>query len=243
MSIEEDIVKLHIEANDEINESTNDIEKDINSSNAEIIGLIVLAIIGFTQRVNKTNDQKYDALHNKISKARTPSYINAMKTLETSVKSIMSNESKALSQVFDKKLVAQLKQFYKYSSFSGLDYDQWWSKLSSADVDRIVQSVRYGVQQGLTTNEIIAHVRKNFKTTINGARMLSTTVQNGLINASRLQMFMDADVKRIKYVAVMDSRTSSICRELNGTKWAINDPDKRIPPLHPSCRSLIVPVE
>lgn len=240
-SIEEEIIQLHTLANEEIDETTKDIEKDINETNAQIIGIIVLAILNFTQRVNKTNDQKYDSLHNKISRIRAPSYSNAMKTLESSVKSIMTNESKVLSQVFDKKLVAQLKQFYKYSSFSGLDYNQWWTKLSTADVDRIIQSVRYGIQQGLSTDEIVALVRKNFNTTINGARMLTRTVENGLINASRLQMFDDAGVKKVQHSSVLDGSTSGICRKLDGTIYDINN--ARVPPLHPSCRSTLIPYE
>jgi len=41
---------------------------------------------------------------------------------------------------------------------------------------------------------------------------------------------------------VLDGRTSKLCAGLDGTVWAINDPNKRVPPLHYHCRSVLVPV-
>ncbi|ENA3276235.1 phage head morphogenesis protein, partial [Acinetobacter baumannii] len=47
----------------------------------------------------------------------------------------------------------------------------------------------------------------------------------------------------VRFVSVLDGRTSKLCASLDGSVWEINDPAKRVPPLHPNCRSILVPVE
>jgi len=45
----------------------------------------------------------------------------------------------------------------------------------------------------------------------------------------------------LMFSAVMDGRTSRICRGLNGKVYDINNASIPIPPLHPHCRSRLVP--
>jgi hypothetical protein len=47
--------------------------------------------------------------------------------------------------------------------------------------------------------------------------------------------------KYVMFSAVMDNRTSRICRGLNGKIYDISNPSIPIPPLHPRCRSRLVP--
>lgn len=51
-------------------------------------------------------------------------------------------------------------------------------------------------------------------------------------------------VKQYRYLATMDSRTSTICRSLNGEKFAQKDMEVGVnaPPMHPNCRSTTIPV-
>lgn len=43
-------------------------------------------------------------------------------------------------------------------------------------------------------------------------------------------------------MSVLDGRTSKICAAVDGSIWKLNDSAKRVPPLHPNCRSILVPV-
>lgn len=69
-----------------------------------------------------------------------------------------------------------------------------------------------------------------------------TNVQSAY-GAGRYAQLTDPDVLRTRpywlYDAVLDSRTSSLCRGLNGTIRPADDPfwDTHVPPLHFSCRS------
>lgn len=47
-------------------------------------------------------------------------------------------------------------------------------------------------------------------------------------------------IKKVKFVAVLDDRTSKTCKEHNGQIYEI-DKIKAKPPLHPNCRSILVP--
>lgn len=71
--------------------------------------------------------------------------------------------------------------------------------------------------------------------------------QNALsaYNAGRWQQQQDPELRRARpfymYDAVMDSRTSAICRPLNGAIRSVDDPwwDSHTPPLHFLCRSAL----
>ncbi|WP_027191804.1 minor capsid protein [Fundidesulfovibrio putealis] len=45
----------------------------------------------------------------------------------------------------------------------------------------------------------------------------------------------------LTFIAILDSRTSRICRSLHGKTYPANSPNLPVPPLHPRCRSRLVP--
>lgn len=51
-------------------------------------------------------------------------------------------------------------------------------------------------------------------------------------------------VEGVEFSAILDNRTTDICRERHGLKMRIDDPDlsRNTPPLHPNCRSVLVPI-
>jgi hypothetical protein len=49
-------------------------------------------------------------------------------------------------------------------------------------------------------------------------------------------------VDGVQFSAHIDDRTTDICEMLNGTIWALGDPDIQVPPIHFNCRSRVVPV-
>ena len=67
-------------------------------------------------------------------------------------------------------------------------------------------------------------------------------------NHGRLAQFLDPDLipflKGVRYNAIMDERTTEVCRFLDGKVFKPSDPDLEslLPPNHHSCRSIISPV-
>lgn len=67
-------------------------------------------------------------------------------------------------------------------------------------------------------------------------------------NHGRLTEFVDPEVVRflkgVRYSAILDTRTTEVCRFLDGKVFKVSDPNLEalLPPNHYNCRSVIVPV-
>lgn len=75
------------------------------------------------------------------------------------------------------------------------------------------------------------------------AETIARTACNLVSNRAALEVFRaNEDVApRVRFTATLDSRVSVLCASLDGLSWGLNDPGMRVPPLHPSCRSVLVP--
>ena len=62
-------------------------------------------------------------------------------------------------------------------------------------------------------------------------------------NKAEIEAYEEMGIKKFKYLAVLDSRTSEICRDMDGKIFDVKDAvqGENTPPLHPNCRSTIVP--
>ena len=74
------------------------------------------------------------------------------------------------------------------------------------------------------------------------ADALARTSVSQVANSTRFETFAgEEEVKGVIYLSTLDHRTSNVCKVLDGQYWS--DMDKaRVPPLHVSCRSTLVPV-
>ena len=75
------------------------------------------------------------------------------------------------------------------------------------------------------------------------AERLVRTETNYFANRARLQSYEEMGIKRFKFLAVLDMRTSEICREHDGKIYNVSQAvqGENTPPLHPNCRSTTVP--
>ena len=143
----------------------------------------------------------------------------------------------------------------KNSLHNGFTVQQYLDNYYTNDTKRIMQHVRSSMAQGQTTDDIIRGLIGTAKakytdgilnaTRIEG-RTIARTTTNGIANSVRATTLVkNADVvKKIKYSATLDSRTSPICRALDGTTWL--NPEEagevKVPPMHYNCRSTLVPI-
>lgn len=80
---------------------------------------------------------------------------------------------------------------------------------------------------------------------INEARAISRTTVNAVQNHAAIESYAklpDSVVDSYTYTAVRDSRTSTICRALDGRVFRLDDPKRKEPPQHLNCRSSVIPV-
>jgi len=71
--------------------------------------------------------------------------------------------------------------------------------------------------------------------------MIIRTETSTIANESSLNRYEKAGIKKVKWIAVMDNRTSDICRKNNGKEFTIENARGRIP-AHINCRSSWMPI-
>ena len=143
----------------------------------------------------------------------------------------------AISQVDSKSVEAVLR-----TPWSGKNYSTriWKNQKQLAQViqDEVVASVH----RGDDVRKISRRVADKMGVGLSNAQRLVRTELNYVHNQAALDSIRDAEMDYFRFVATLDSRTSTMCREHDGKIYPIDDADtgENIPPLHPRCRSVIV---
>ena len=114
-----------------------------------------------------------------------------------------------------------------------------------ADFDgKVTQQLRMGINNGETISELTQRVRGVINKKGVNAQTIARTVQTAVSAEVRETTFDENSdvVKAYEWVSTLDTRTSDICKSLDGEVYDLDDPKRRKPPAHPNCRSTIVPV-
>ncbi|MBG9772411.1 minor capsid protein [Brevibacillus laterosporus] len=139
----------------------------------------------------------------------------------------------------DEEKISSILQ-YKWSgaNFSERIWDDT-AKLKSVLNEEIVRSAIRGSSVKQVANNISRIMDSSYK---NAVRVVRTET-NYFDNQAQVDSFSGFGLKQYEYIAAMDRRTSEICRNMDGKIFNIKDavPGVNQPPLHPHCRSTIVP--
>jgi SPP1 gp7 family putative phage head morphogenesis protein len=129
--------------------------------------------------------------------------------------------------------------------------------------DRILNEVREALLQSISTGEpiddVMWRIRKIFEPYVAATASapgvllepsrLETIVRtnlNDVYNMGRIQQAREAGdfLDGFQYSAILDSRTTEVCRRLDGRVFMADDPrvDRLRPPRHHNCRSVMVPI-
>lgn len=124
-----------------------------------------------------------------------------------------------------------------YSSRIWKDTDQLAKKLQQLFT---VESMT-GMAELDMAKEIEQYMHDAFMLNKNIARRLIRTEANRFHTQAKIQQWEKMGLKHVKYVAVLDNRTSTICEDLNGMIFALDSLETGVncPPMHPWCRSII----
>ena len=109
---------------------------------------------------------------------------------------------------------------------------------------KITQQLRIGISNGETISQLTQRARVVINNKAVNAQTIARTVQTAVSAEVREATFEENEdiVKGYEWVSVLDTRTSTICKALDGTVYKLDDPKRRVPPAHPNCRSTITPV-
>lgn len=131
------------------------------------------------------------------------------------------------------------------NDWSGANYSsRIWSNTDNL-AKAIKNEVVIGLNKGLNYRTMSQNIAKKFETSYRNAERLVRTETNHIQNQATLMGYTDAGVVKYQFLAVLDSRTSHICSELNGEVFKTEDATEgeNYPPMHPHCRSTTVPYE
>ncbi|MBB1080241.1 minor capsid protein [Limosilactobacillus sp. STM2_1] len=94
----------------------------------------------------------------------------------------------------------------------------------------------------MSEREMIKRIEEEFSVGKFNASRLIRTEANYFYSKTKLDNWRKRGVKQYQLIAVLDSRTSKICRKMNNKIFDVKDAvvGKNMPPLHPFCRTVPV---
>lgn len=140
--------------------------------------------------------------------------------------------------VSTKQLDKAVKTEWRGENFS----DRIWK-----NKEKLLEQLKYLLPQefvrGQGPKEVARKLAERMDVSYSNAVRLIRTEMNHISNQATLDTFEQAKVKQYEFAAILDEKTSTICREMNGKIFNTDDAEAgvNIPPLHPHCRSTIIP--
>jgi len=128
------------------------------------------------------------------------------------------------------------------SKWSGANYStRIWSNTRALAQD-IKEELLINLITGRTDREVADIIANKFATGSSQARRLVRTESCNLANQMEMVSYEECGIEYYRFVATLDLRTSSICRNLDGERFKVSEqqPGLNCPPMHPWCRSTTI---
>lgn len=129
--------------------------------------------------------------------------------------------------------------------YNNLTLAAGWSGIQTKERVLLEATIRKGIAEGLTVDEIAVNVRRNniHNITRNQSKALVVTAVTSVTAQADNAVYKANKpvIQGWQYVAVLDSRTTPVCAARDGKIYDVDDRSK-LPPAHFRCRSTTVPV-
>ena len=121
--------------------------------------------------------------------------------------------------------------------------DRIWQNTQQL-ADSLKDELLISLITGRTDRETAESIRAQCGGGAKQARRLVRTESCYMAGELTAQSYIDCGIKKYRYVAVLDLRTSEICRKLDGQVFEVKDHQagKNYPPMHPWCRSTTISI-
>lgn len=202
------------------------------------------------KEVKRAFDDWYAVVYTQLPETFAVSAV-ALATYEAAYVSKLYGEAIELS---GQKIFNKVK---KSPIVGGQLYDEIWKTLATNTREKALYAVREGIQNGLTTAQIVNEIRgtrtkvgdkyeyvggivNQSKSQIESA---VRTIRNSVSNTTMKDTFDALGFEYVKFVSVLDGRTTKGCALLDSTVWKKGDKSIVYPPRHFNCRSILVGVD
>lgn len=129
------------------------------------------------------------------------------------------------------------------AKFNGMNYsERIW-----ANTDILANQLKERLTVAVATGQSIAKTSRDFRERFGVqqyyAERLVRTETNYFHNAGEIESYKKLGFEYFTFLATLDNRTSEICAEMDSKTFKISEAEAgyNVPPLHPNCRSTIVP--
>ena len=104
------------------------------------------------------------------------------------------------------------------------------------------QEIPRGLTLGYNPKKLARLVDKKLDTNYNNTVRLIRTEYAKTLNDATIQGYKACGIKQYEILATLDSRTSDICRSLDGNVYDVSEAEVGInyPPFHPNCRTTTI---
>lgn len=146
--------------------------------------------------------------------------------------------------ISDRKIQAMLAHEWEGGNYSS----RLWNN-NKDFADKIAETLEVGCLAGWTLDEMCAELKEHVIGDTSDKRQrfitsrLVRTEVNYFSNQGTLEGLKAAGFTKYRFIATLDLRTSAICRSLDLKEFDIAEAEigVNLPPMHPFCRSVIVP--
>lgn len=109
-------------------------------------------------------------------------------------------------------------------------------------VAEVKKQLLLGILTGRANRKMAQEIDGRFSVSYNNTRRLVRTEANYVANQLQVEAYKDTSVDRYIYVAILDLRTSEICRDLDKKRFLVSNAivGENYPPMHPWCRSTTI---
>ena len=137
-----------------------------------------------------------------------------------------------------------IKTIIEYPYAGKMFSDRIWDN-KDALVKHIHQNLTVGIIRGDSVQKMARQLKKDLNVLYYQAERLVRTETNYAMNQGHKKGYEDSGVvERYEFLAAIDSRTSKLCKNQDGKVYKLKSAvvGKNYPPLHPNCRSTVIPV-
>lgn len=130
---------------------------------------------------------------------------------------------------------AQIRAAIRSQPFQGRLLKEYFEALDAATYARVRDAIRLGVAQGETMAQIAQRIRQATQISRRGAELVTRTAVSHVSNVARQATYEDNDdvISGVQWVATLDTRTSDLCKGLDGKVFPIDKGPR--PPAHFRC--------
>lgn len=198
--------------------------------------------------------------YSNLSKTSLKDSAKAANAINKEVVSII-NESSGISLISYNASLQEIRQIAKGTLIHGAKSAEWWSRQAGDLQFKFEVQMREAMTNGESIGDMVRRIRGTWDkdkrmfvggimraSTANAAALARTSVIN-IANQSRIDLYRENSdvVGGMEWLSVLDSRTSTICKALDGLRWDLDykpiGHSKNWPgaTAHWSCRSSQVP--